>query len=423
MDSCKIENFIELADEQVQNGDLLCAIKYYKKHLEQNPDDAFIYNRIGYLYGKVSQYDYLDEQIKYFYKVLEFDPENTTAIRNLALTYPLMGKTQEAVDCFHKLFKLGSLEDDYFAYACLKIKLGDFEEGWKYYEARFLKKFGATYYPRITKPQWEGEDIKDKTLFVHYEQGLGDSIMFFRYLKQIEPFAGKIIFKVQKELYNLFSYNTGNIEIVKTHSYLVNQNFDYHIPIMSFPRVLKSNIENIPFSEGYLKADERKTQKFKKEFFDNDCLKIGIAWNGMKTGNRKRDIPLEYFYSLCKLKNVQIYSFQKGFGTEQLENLPSDVKIIDFGKEFNDFSDTAAAMENLDLFITSDNGVFNLAGAMGKKTFLLLNKNSEWRWFLDEEKTPWYDSVRIFKKKHENDGWDLLMKKVMEEIKKGADFN
>lgn len=422
MDSRKTENFIVLADEQVENGDLLCAIEHYKKHLEQNPQDTFLYNRIGYLYGKIHEINYLDEQINYFQKALKINSNDTIAIRNLAFAYQLVGKYNKSIDCFKKLFELGPVEDDYFAYSCLKIMMRDFEEGWKYYESRFLKEFGATYYPKFEKPKWEGQEIKGKTLLVHFEQGFGDSIQFFRYLEQVKPLVGKIIFKVQNELVSLFKANSSDIEIVRASIPIKELspqlNFDYHVPLMSLPYLLNARFDNIPMGKGYLSADEDKIQKFKKRFFDNGNFKIGISWCGLRAGNHRRNVPLECFYPLARLKNVSVYSFQKGFGSEQLEKVPSDLEIINLGREFSDFSDTAAAMANLDLFVTGDNAVFNLVGAMGKKTFLMLNKNSEWRWFFDDEITPWYDSVKIFKKKHENDSWDSVMERIIEEVEK-----
>lgn len=415
------KKLLKLADEKAQEGNFTEAIEDYKKYLKTNPQNVIIHNRIGHLYGKIDEFKYANEQIKYFEKALGIQPDYTLTIRNLAFTYQKIGKYQESAECFLKIFELDPVMDDYFAYSCLKIQLGDFEEGWRYYEARFLKKFGQTYYPKIDKPKWEGQKILDKTLLVHYEQGYGDSIQFFRYLEQLKPLVGKIIFIVQKGLAELLKLNANGIEVVKTlrkldegiDSGTGNIPFDYHIPLMSLPYLLNARIDNIPLSRGYIKADEDKVKAYKEEFFNNDCFKIGISWSGAKVGNRLRDSPLEAFYPLIKLKNVKIYSFQKNFGSEQLENLPSDIEIIDLGKRFNDFSDTAAAMANLDLFVTSDNGVFNLAAAMGKKTFLMLNKHSEWRWFFDEDTTPWYDSVKIFKKQSEAESWDSLMQKVI----------
>lgn len=419
------KELLKLADEQAEQGNFAEAIEYYKKYLKEDSQNVLIHNRIGHLYEKIDGFKYIYEQIKYFEKALDIKPDYTLTIRNLAFAYQKVGKHQEAVKCFLKIFELDPVMDDYFAYSCLRIQLGDFEEGWRYYESRFLKKFGQTYYPKFdkaTKPKWEGQKIPDKTLLVHYEQGYGDSIQFFRYLEQLKPLVGKIILVAQKGLVDLLKINAKDIEVVKTWGKIDDGSdeisFDYHIPLMSLPHLLNARIENIPLSQGYIKADKEKIKNYKEEFFNNDCFKIGISWSGAKVGNRLRDIPLEVFYPLTKLKNTKIYSFQKNFGSEQLKEVPSDVEIIDLGKRFNDFSDTAAAIANLDLFVTSDNGVFNLAAAMGKKTFLMLNKHSEWRWFFDEETTPWYDSVKIFKKQSEAEGWDLLMQRIINHLSK-----
>lgn len=398
--------------------DTVKAINYFEKCLEKDPKNVSLCNIIGITYAKVDKYENIDEQIKYFKKALELDPNSDAALRNLAFIYPLKNMYQEAMDCFHKLFKLGTIPDDYFAYACYKIKLGDFEEGWKYYEYRFLKSFGHTSYPEFEKPKWTGQKIPNKTLLVHYEQGYGDSICFFRYLEQLKPLAKKIIFRVQDGLVDLLKFNSKDlgIEIVGMSTPLKKISFDYHVPLMSLMYLLKARIDNIPYTKGYIKADKNKVEEFKEKYFDNDNFKIGIAWNGAQGGSKIRNIPLEVFYPLTKIKGVKVYSFQKDYGSEQLENCPADVDIINMGEGFADFNDTAAAMSNLDLFVTSDNGVFNLAGAMGKKSFLLLNKESEWRWFFDEETTPWSENVQLFKKQFEKQGWDVIMQKVVETI-------
>lgn len=408
------DDILKLADEQYKNGDFLTAVEYYKKFIEQNPNNAIIHNIIGYLYRKINTYDTLEEQIKHFEKALELKPDFEPAVRNLAFANLRASEYQKAVYYFEKLLSLNPIPDDYMAYACLKLCLGDFECGWKHYEYRFHKNFGKTFYPEIDKPRWEGQKITDKILLVQYEQGFGDSIQFFRYLQQVKLLVGKIIFRVQDELVDLLRINDLEIQIVSDKSPINDLKFDYHIPLMSLPFVLKAQKNNIPLSKGYIKADEDKIEQYRKEFFDNNHLKIGISWRSI--GNKRRDVPLKHFYPLSKLKNTKIYSFQKNLNLNKFKDLHPDFEIISLGQSFNDFSDTAAAMANIDLFVTSDNSVFNLAGAMGKKTFVLLSKDAEWRWFLDDKTTPWYDSVRIFKKNYENESWDVQMNRIIEAI-------
>lgn len=397
-------------------NDFETAIKYYNQYIEacpNNKDKAFAYNTLGHLYERISQYENIDKQIECFEKALEILPDLKPAMRNLTVVYPRAEREFDAVKCFEKLFKLGATMDDYFDYAALKIKLKDFKEGWKYYEYRFSKESGTTVYPKINKPKWRGQKIPGKTLLVQYEQGFGDSIQFLRYLEQVKPLVGKIIFRVQNELVELFKSNVKDIEIVGMRTAVEDLQFDYHIALMSLMHFLNTTIDNIPMAEGYIRADENKIKNYKKKFFDNDCLKIGISWQGAAIGNKRRNIPFETFYPLARMKNVKVYSFQKDASVE-MKNLPYNVQITDLGSTFKDFSDTAGAMANVDLFVTSDNAVFQLAAAMGKKTFLLLSKDAEWRWFFDDQTTPWYSSVKIFKKKNELDSWDSLITRVME---------
>lgn len=405
-----------LGDENVSKGIFGEAIECYKKCIEIQPKNVIMYNRIGHIYEKLSESEYLDEQIRYFEKALSLDPDYSLTLRNLAFVYFKAGRYEESFRCFHKLLNDKPLTDDYVAYGCRKIQLGDFEEGFKYYEYRFKKTYGVTEYPEFDKPRWEGNAKPDKTLLVQWEQGFGDSIQFFRYLALLKPFFSKVIFRVQDSLVELFKVNTDDVEIVPDSVSIDKLSFDYHIPLLSLPLILKGNIKNIPSAEGYLKASKEKIEKYRKEYFDSKCFKIGITWCGMVTGNRRRDVPLKYFYNAAKLENVKIYIIQKNFNRDELKNVFPDVEVIDLGKTFNDFSDTAAAMANLDLFLTSDNSVFNLAAAMGIPTYVLLNKFSEWRWFLDEKTTPWYKSVKIFKKRIEHERWINVMDSAIKSI-------
>lgn len=398
------------------------AIYYYEKYIKYAPENALVYNMLGHLYSKICKYEETDKQIKYFEKAVELDPELKEAYKNLMVVYPRAGREQDAIRCFHKLLELGASMDDCFNYACLNIKLRNFEEGWKYYEKRFLKETDPTIYPEIVGPDWKGQDISNKTLLVQYEQGFGDSIQFSRYLSVLKKFNAKLIFRVQDELVELFKTSLDGIEVVKMSTPLEELSYDYHVAHMSLIHILNSRVEDIPLSNGYIKADERKIKAYKEKYFDNDCFKIGLAWHGNVKGEHNKNIPLDFFYSLTQLKNVKVYSFQKGMGSEELEYLPAGIEIIDLGKNFNDFSDTAAAMANVDLAISSDNVIFHLAAAMGKKSFLLLGRDSEYRWFYDEDTTPWYDSAKIFKKQKENDSWELSIQRVIDNIEKAINI-
>lgn len=395
-------------------NDFANALVYFKEYAEKEPQDAKVYVIIAHLYKRLDYYGYLEEQIQYFKKALTFMPDSKDVMKSLAYAYLGLEKSIEATKYFQKSFNLETSANDYFIYGTQQMKLGNFEEGWKYYEYRFVKEYGKTHYPSFEKPKWDGQLIADKTLLVQNEQGFGDSLQFSRYLQKVKPMCANVIFRVQDELKDLFKINAQGIVIVAESTPISELSFDYHVPMMDLVRLMDKQLHDIPFAEGYIIADTNKTEQYRKDFFDNNNLKIGIAWHGAENGNILRNILLEAFYPLTKIKDVKVYSFQKGVGSEQLVDLPSDIEIIDLGKTFKDFSDTAAAMANLDLFISSDNGVFNLAGAMGKKAFLLLNKPCNWRWFFDEKSTRWYKNVKIFKKQSQNESWESVIKRVIQ---------
>ena len=406
------DNLIQLADIEYKKENYEAVIDLYKKYLKKHSKDYVKYNLVGFFYTKIDQYENFDEQLYYFKKALEIKPDYLAAIRNIAFAYKRQGDYDKALYFFEKILDSNPTYDDYFAYACLKLRLGDFENGWRYYETRFFKSFGQVEYPNLNKPRWMGEDLKDKILLVHYEQGFGDTIQFFRYVKHIKPLVKKIIFVVQPQMVELLKLNDTEIEVIAQPKSYDDIEFDYHIPLLSIPFAIQAKKEELPLVENYIQADEAKVQKYKKEFFNNDCFKIGICWHGAPGGNIKRNIPVKIFGQLNNLENVKLYSFQKSPSNKDYEKLD----LVDLRDTFNDFSDTAAAMANVDLFVTSDNSVFNLAGAMGKKTFLLLNKDSEWRWFLDDKTTPWYKNVEIFKKETETQNWSVPMKNLIANI-------
>jgi len=195
--------------------------------------------------------------------------------------------------------------------------------------------------------------------------------------------------------------------------------FDYYVPLMSLPYILGAKFDNIPCTSRYLKANPDDVRHYKEKYFDNDKLKVGIVWSNKNLINldKLRSMQdIKYFYDIAKLDNVQVYSLQKGSGESQLNDLPEDIEIINLGKTFNDLADTAAAIENLDIVLSVDTSVVHLAGALGKPVWVLLNYTYCWRWFIDLQHSPWYESARIFKCKKMND-YDNLMKKVTEELK------
>ena len=254
--------------------------------------------------------------------------------------------------------------------------------------------------PEDKCPKWEGQDLADKSLYIYYAAGIGDAILFSRYLPLINKEKAGIYLHVQPPLRSLFKdsrLDTG-LNAVESEEEIKSVHFDYQISLMSLANVFKTNRENVPCSEGYIKANPQKTANYKKSYFDNDKFKIGIAWQSSQIDNIRSISHISSLYPLLRMKNVEFYSLQKGFGEIQLLDLPDDIEITDLAPTFSDFSDTAAAIENLDLVITVDTSIANLAPAMGKFTFIILPAIVDWKWDgNDSEHTSWYKKVKIFR--------------------------
>ena len=198
---------------------------------------------------------------------------------------------------------------------------------------------------------------------------------------------------------------------------------DYHIPMMDLPYLFKESPDKMFEAKGYLTVDKKKAEDFKKKYVNNNNkFKIGISYHGTKQSNSTyRDIPVKEFLSLLNLKNVELYSFQADEYAKELDDLPDNVQIYNLGKEFKNFEDTACAIECMDLIISTDNVVMNLAGALGKKTFALFNIYPESRWYKTEgNDIGWYKSVKPFRVKTFND-WENLILDVKSQIEK--DYN
>lgn len=400
-----------------ENSNYIAAINNYKKALEFDNSDFDTWFNLGLAYRKNNQFN---ESIEAYKKTIEIKSGNADVYFNLGNVYEAKNDTLSAIEAYEEAYKYAPQDKNneikyFLALSYFKIK--DFKKGLKHYECRMSKGLAtltqSKIYPEVlSKPYWMGEDIKDKTLFVYFESGLGDTLMYLRYLKLLKDKCQKVLFAPQADFINLVRENDFNVEIVECMDSI---KFDTHISLMSIPTALNL-IGGPPFSSGYLKANSQKAQEYKEKYFNTDKLKIGIKWMGNAAYSLERVITIESFYKLFDIANTQFYSLQKGEGSEEFEKIPDKYNVIDLGKTFNNFNDTAAAIENLDLVICNDTSVAHLAGAMGKPCWILLPYVQNWRWHKDLSYSPWYDSVRLFKQ-NEPDNWDEVFDRVLKELK------
>ena len=400
------------------------AIEYYEKAFEKYPDNFSICNMLGHLYSTCYQDKYKEKQIDYLERAYKLAPNNRIVVKNLAYVYGKFDEVAKADEYYQKLMYLNPTHSDLHAYGAYLVRHRRFSEGFKFLQHRFQKEdLKNVAFPELLttkKKKWNMKlDIKDKVMLVHFEQGFGDSIMFIRFIDDLKKRCKDVVVVVQDSLIQLMKDSKLGVEIY-SESDIPNIHYDYWIPMMDLPIVCETRPDTIPKAGGYLKVPKTKINSYKKQYInDNNKIKIGIAFEGtLASKETDRDIPLAYLYPLMKLPDVEVYSFQVDDLSRQMDRIPEDANLIRLGKTFKDWEDTACAMNCMDLIVSTDNGVMNLAGALGIKTFGLFNRIVEWRWFKTQgDDIAWYKSIKPFQTPTSG-AWDVPVKQILDEIDK-----
>jgi hypothetical protein len=394
--------------------DYKTAIKYYEKYLEIDKTKAVIYTILANLYKKEYGDLMLKEQIQYLEKAYNLKPTDRGVLHCLAFSYEKIKDKEKVKFYYEKLLENNPTETDFYNFGAFLISCGDFITGHKYFAHRFNIDDVNFEYPSNlnTGKKWDFKsDISNKTLLVHYEQGFGDTIMYCRFLPDLKKLCKKLIFVCQPELCNLLKSSKTISDGILITNTLENLEYDTHMTLLDAPLALKTETTSIPFKTGYLEVSKEKNQEYAKTYIKNsDKLKIGIAYHGDKSANYNgRDINFEQLKPLFEIENIDFYSLQV---TEDEED-----GIISLGKSFKDFADTACAIKNMDMVITTDNVILNLSGALGVKTFGLFNNLTNFRWYNLSSDVGWYTSVKPFQVKF-GQNWDFVISEVLTELKK-----
>ena len=277
---------------------------------------------------------------------------------------------------------------------------GDFALGLPLYEWR--KRLTPPIEARaFAAPLWTGaKDIKGKTLFLYVEQGLGDTIQFYRFVAPLLARGARVVLSVQDSLLALLQGATPKVTVIGSRE--TPAAFDTHIPLMSLPLALGLTVQTIPAPVPYLQAEPERVKHW-RERIGEEGFKIGISWQGARGGVTSRAMPLSCFAGLARLPGIRLISLQKGHGSDQLAGLPQVESLGDAFDADGAFLDSAAIMESLDLVITLDSALAHLAGALDRPVWVALKQVPDWRWLLDRDTSPWYPGMRLFRQTSDGD--------------------
>jgi len=353
-------------------------------------------------------------------KVLEQDPGNLVAHEALVQIHLMAGNAALA----HKeqtrraLFldgRSGPAADCVWAHALLLY--GEMPQGWDLYESRLLAPGLSMPQRHFTHPRWDGEPFPGKTLLLHYEQGLGDTLMFVRYASRVKALGGRVLLAAQKPLADLVATCPGIDEVIPKGSPVPP--FDFHFPLPSLPWLFRTELASIPAEIPYLRVPPHvpNRQKLTERLaLGEGRLRVGLTWKGSSDHPRdaQRSISAATLSPLDGLPEVAWYNFQ--WEDDLAVPFPG---VLPLGHLLSTFSDTAFALNAMDLLITVDTAVAHLAGALGIPTLLLVTNIPDWRWLMDRDDSPWYPTVRIYRQPLPGD-WASVIEQVMFDLQQGS---
>ena len=397
------------------------AIRALERAIDINPDQASLYDNLGNVLGELGRFD---EALAVFNRAIEMAPTQTSPLINQGIAFQEKGELPLAITRFNQALELepDNPEAHWNKAVCLLLD-GQFDLGWQEFEWRWKRKSLEGQRTHMDKPLWLGDaPLENRTILLHGEQGLGDTLQFCRYVNTIAQLGAQVILEVPAALVEVCRTVEGAHQVIELGA-STSSEIDYQCPLMSLPLALKNQLTNPPPCSPYLKADPTKVALWKTKLGEKNKLRIGFVWSGgfraelpeLWGVNSRRNISLELLAPLSLL-NAQFFSLQKGNVAERelktlQENSPDSVSIFDLSDQLNDFSDTAAVIENLDLIISVDTSTAHLASALGKPTWLLNRFDSCWRWLITGKKTAWYPTMKIYRQ-HAWQDWTLALKEL-----------
>ena len=388
------------------------AIAQYQRALALKPDSPDIHFNLGVSLQRNQQ---LSEAVGCYQRTLALKPNYAAACNNLGAVLELQGSFEEAAVQYRRSLEIDPNSADAVWNQCLlQLLRGDFNSGLPSYERRW----GLTVkHHNFTQPQWRGEPLHGARILLHAEQGLGDTLQFLRYLPLVQAAGGSVVLAVQSAVQRLARELPGVAGVVTDGDPMPA--FDCQCALLSLPLVFGTTLDTIPAEVPYLPVPEEARRKAATLSWPAKGLRVGIVWAGNATHvkDRYRSIPSSLFEPLLRIEGAHFYSLQMGPEAAQLDTIKAP--ITDLTKFIEDLADTAALMTHLDLILAVDTSVVHLAGALGKKVWVMLPLGPDWRWLLHRDDSPWYPSMRLFRQTTFDD-WhhalDKVQRALMEEI-------
>lgn len=386
------------------------ALASYERAAALRPDYADAFYNQGVALMTLERYA---EAIPRFDRAIFLRPHHSDAYANRGNALRNLQRYEEALASYDKSIALhAGNARACFCKAQLELGLGNFRSGWLLYEWRWELEDVRPHRRNFSQPPWLGlESIEGKTILLHSEQGLGDTIQFSRYLPLLAERGAEVVLEAPRSIARLLAGLTGGAMIIASGDHLPA--FDFHCPLLSVPGLVGTTVETIPARVPYLAAEAKIVAHWRERLLPGG-IRIGISWQGNPSGaiDRGRSAPLASFAPLARVPGVRLISLQKHHGLDQLDRLPAGMAVETLGPDFDSgpdaFVDTAAAIMSLDLVISTDTAIVHLAGALDRPVWVALKAVPHWAWMMDRDNSPWYPSALLFRQTSDGDWQDVF---------------
>lgn len=378
------------------------ALDTYDRVLELEPDFAEAIANRAYVLSLMYR---MEDALAGYDRALALNPDHADTHFNRASTLEEMQRYAEAIDGYIRVQEIDpEYASAHWNESLCRLRLGNFDAGWRKYE-QWETEQTRSYRREFTQPQWRGDQsLEGKTILLHAEQGFGDTLQFARYVPLVAARGARVVLEVQPALASLMRRVTGVKTLISAGEALPP--FDLHCALVNLPQACgTATLQDIP-TQRYLWADPVKSAAWQTRLGERTALRVGLVWSGSprvdtpaaKRLDAQRSMRFAMLAPLVENEAVQWFSLQVGEqAVAQLRQHPLAARVTDYSDRFDDFSDTAAMIDHLDLVVSVDTAVAHLAGSLGKPVWLLNRYNTDWRWLLERSDSPWYPGMRIFR--------------------------
>jgi tetratricopeptide (TPR) repeat protein len=372
------------------------ALASVRKAHEIAPDNPEIIKNVGLLLQGFSRHE---EAMVWLEKALALRPDFPQALNDRSASLLALRRIDEAFADIDRAIALDPECPDYYWNRSLaQLLVGNFDDGWQGREWGRKSTLVSFVDRKFVQPRWFGEEpIAGKTILLHTDEGLGDTIQYSRYAAMAAGLGARVVLEVQPALHPLLAGLDGVSRCLRKNDELPD--FDLHCPLSGLPLAFKTRLETIPAPGSYLPPlPKARVMEWEDRLGPHDKLRVGLVWSGnpLHTNDRNRSTSLRQMSAILD-DRARFYSLQKDPRPEDKAALSERSGIIDLTGHLTDFVETAALISHLDLVVSVDTSVAHLAATLGRPTWILLPHTPDFRWLLDRDDSPWYPSVRLFR--------------------------